>query len=90
MTMHLTQQDVESITTVSGAMSAGFIVAGTAVLKTLCDDPRISPLGLLLGIVQSHIDCLGSTLASLEPDTRDQLIDGVPQQLRTIIARGHG
>ena len=44
MTMHLTQQDVESITTVNQAMSAGFIVAGTAVLKTLCDDPKILSL----------------------------------------------
>lgn len=90
MTMHLTQQDVESITTVNQAMSAGFIMAGATILKPLCDDPRISPLGLMLGVVQSHVDGLASALSSLEPDTRDQLIDAVPQQLRTIIARGQG
>lgn len=87
MTHPLTQQDVDSIATVSQAMSSGFILAGSTIMVPFANDPRVSPLGMLLGVAQAHIDGLASALATLEPATRDRLIASIPQQLHAIIER---
>ena len=83
----LTDQDIATIATVSQAMSLGFIRAGGEILTPFANDPAISPLGLLLGVAQSHLDGLASSLATLEPATRDHIIASVPAQLHRIIGR---
>ncbi|WP_261934633.1 hypothetical protein [Sphingomonas bisphenolicum] len=85
--MALTDQDIEAIAIVSQAMSSGFILAGATIMAPFASDPKISPLGMLLGVAQSHIDGLASALATLEPTTRDNLIASVPAQLKAIIER---
>ncbi|CAM5279505.1 hypothetical protein SSCI18S_00118 [Sphingobium scionense] len=88
--MSLSRQDMQSIERVSQAMSSGFIMAGSTIMLPFANDPQISPLGMLLGIAQAHIDGLASALTTLEPETRENIIATVPQQLRAIIERTQG
>ncbi|MEO7467382.1 MAG: hypothetical protein ABIV36_10235 [Sphingobium limneticum] len=88
MTGALTKQDIASIASVSQAMSAGFILAGSSIIGRFANDPEISDLGMLLGLAQSHIDGLASALATLEPTTQANIIASVPAQLHAIIERG--
>lgn len=85
--MSFDQQDMDTIKAVSVRMSQGFEVAGMDILRELTGDPRLTPFGVMIGIVQSHIDGIAGTLVLLEPETREELIDSVPHQLRAIIAR---
>lgn len=88
--MSLTPQDIASTERVNKALTAAFVRVGSTIIVPFANDPVISPLGMLLGIVQSHVDGLASALVTLEPTTREQLIDTIPAQLRAIIERSEG
>lgn len=83
----LTDQDKASITHVSDALGAGFIATANVVLMPFSTNPAVSPIGLLLGIVQAHMNGLASAMSQMDEPLRDRLIAGVPAQLNTIIAR---
>ena len=82
----LTEQDKASIAYVSDALVTGFATAGNVVLLPFSTNPAVSPIAMLLGLVQAHLNGLAAALAQLDDPTRDRLLAGVPAQLITIIA----
>ncbi|WP_030540581.1 hypothetical protein [Sphingobium sp. DC-2] len=83
--LQLTEQDKASIAYVSDTLGMAFISAGNAALTPICSNPSVSPIALLLGLVQAHVNGLASALGQLNEPTRDRLIAGVPAQLATLM-----
>ena len=83
----LNEQDRASVAHVSDTLSQAFMTAGNFALTPLASDPRVSPIGLMLGLIQAHLNGLASALAQLDDLPRNRLIASIPAQLSDIIAR---
>lgn len=87
MSAPLSQEEITAVATVRDAVSIAVMETTSAIITPFVHDPAVSAAALMLGIAQSHVDGLASALGTLDPATRDPLIDAVPEQLRTIIER---
>lgn len=87
MSAPLTQEEIAAIATVRDAVSPGLMAATSTIITPFVTDPTVSAAALMLGVAQSCVDGLATSLGMLDPATRDPIIDAIPQQLRTIIER---